>query len=120
MIASIHHLDYQSKNEIYSVTKYTKQGTDRWLENPDEDRRSMLSGLLQQIGGQPLDLSCTRGEYDVSTTGEARSSDTITNLELSMIKTEVIAEMTILEDIDLNALAKQGAQIIVLDKAPGK
>ena len=82
------------------------------MENPDEDRRSMLSGLLQQIGGQPLDLSCTRGEYDVSTTGEARSSDTI--------KTEVIAEMTILEDIDLNALAKQGAQIIVLDKAPGK
>ena len=24
--------------------KYTKQGTDGWLDNPDEDRRTMLAG----------------------------------------------------------------------------
>ena len=37
--------------------KYTKQGTDGWLDNPDEDRRTMLSGLSQKIGGKLLDLS---------------------------------------------------------------
>ena len=29
--------------------KYTKQGTDGWLDNPDEDRRSMISALSQKI-----------------------------------------------------------------------
>ena len=102
------------------LAKYTKQGTDGWLENPDEDRRSMLSGLSQKIGGQLLDLSYTRGEYDVVASVEAPSLDTMTALKLSMIKTGAIAEMNILEDIDLNAIAKQGAQMIGLYKAPGK
>ena len=102
------------------LAKYSKQGTDGWLENPDEDRRSMLSSLSQKIGGQLLDLSYTRGEYDVVATVEAPSLDTMTALKLSMIKTGAIAEMTVLEDIDLNAIAKQGAQMIGLYKAPGK
>ena len=102
------------------LAKYTKQGTDGWLENPDEDRRSMLSSLSQKIGGRLLDLSYTRGEYDVVATVEAPSLDTMTALKLSMIKTGAIAEMTVLEDIDLNAIAKQGAQMIGLYKAPGK
>ena len=102
------------------LAKYTKQGTDGWLENPDDDRRAMLSGLSQKIGGQLLDLSYTRGEYDVVASVEAPSLDTMTALKLSMIKTGAIAEMNILEDIDLNAIAKQGAQMIGLYKAPGK
>ena len=48
--------------------KYTKQGTDGWLDNPDEDRHAMLSGLSKKIGGNLLDLSYTRGEYDVVAT----------------------------------------------------
>ena len=102
------------------VAKDTKQGTDGWLENPDEDRREMLSGLSQKIGGQLLDLSYTRGEYDVVATVEAPSLNTMTALKLSMIKSGAIAEMTILEDIDLNAIAKQGAEMIGLYKAPGR
>ena len=31
--------------------KYTKQGTDGWLDNPDEDRHAMISGLSKKIGG---------------------------------------------------------------------
>ena len=37
--------------------KYTNKGTDGWLDNPDEDRHTMLSGLSQKIGGKLLDLS---------------------------------------------------------------
>ena len=67
-----------------------------------------------------LDLSYTRGEYDVVATVEAPSLDTMTALKLSMMKTGAIAELTILEDINLNAIAKQGADMIGLYKAPGK
>ena len=102
------------------LAKYTTQGTNGWLDNPDEDRRTMLSGLSQKIGGKLHDLSYTRGEYDVVATVEAPSLDTMTALKLSMIKSGAIAEMKILEDIDLNAIAKQGAEMIGLYKAPGK
>ena len=53
-------------------------------------------------------------------TVEAPSLDTMTALKLSMMKTGAIAELTILEDINLNAIAKQGAEMIGLYKAPGK
>ena len=101
------------------LAKYTKQGTDGWLENPDEDRRSIISGLSKKIGGELLDLSYTRGIYDVVALVEAPNSDIMTSLKLAMIKTGAIAELIILEDIDLNAIAKNGSQMIGLYKAPG-
>ena len=99
--------------------KYTKQGTDGWLDNPDEDRRTMLAGLSQKIGGKLLDLSYTRGIYDVVAIVEAPSANIMTSLKLAMMKTGAIAELTILEDVDLNAIAKEGATMIGLYKAPG-
>ena len=99
--------------------KYTKQGTDGWLDNPDEDRRTMLAELSQKIGGKLLDLSYTRGIYDVVAIVEAPSANIMTSLKLAMMKTGAIAELTILEDVDLNAIAKEGAKMIGLYKAPG-
>tara|TARA_Y100001933_G_scaffold80040_1_gene81330 strand:+ start:428 stop:751 length:324 start_codon:yes stop_codon:yes gene_type:complete len=99
--------------------KYTKQGTDGWLDNPDEDRRTMLAGLSQKIGGKLLDLSYTRGIYDVVAIVEAPNANIMTSLKLAMMKTGAIAELTILEDVDLNAIAKEGAKMIGLYKAPG-
>ena len=101
------------------LAKYTKQGTDGWLDNPDEDRRAMISGLSEKIGGKLLDLSYTRGIYDVVAVVEAPNADIMTSLKLSMMKTGAIAEFIILEDIDLNAIAKKGSQMIGLYKAPG-
>ncbi len=101
------------------LAKYTKQGTDGWLENPDEDRRTLLNVLSQKIGGKLLDLSYTRGVYDVVATVEAPNANTMTSLKLAMMKTGAIAELIILEDVDLNAIAKEGAKMIGLYKAPG-
>ena len=101
------------------LAKYTKQGTDGWLDNPDEDRRAMISGLSEKIGGKLLDLSYTRGIYDIVATVEAPNPDIMTSLKLSMMKTGAIAELTILEDINLNAIAKEGAKMIGLYKPPG-
>ena len=102
------------------LAKYTKLGTDGWLDNPDEDRKAMVSGLSQKIGGKLLDLSYTRGIYDVVATVEAPNADIMTSLKLAMLKTGAIEELSILEDIDLNGIAKEGAKMIGLYKAPGK
>ena len=99
--------------------RYTKLGTDGWLDNPDEDRRAMVSALSEKIGGKLIDLSYTRGIYDIVATVEAPNSDIMTSLKLSMMKTGAIAELTILEDINLNAISKEGAKMIGLYKPPG-
>ena len=99
--------------------RYTKQGTDGWLDNPDEDRRAMVSALSEKIGGKLIDLSYTRGIYDIVAIVEAPNSDIMTSLKLSMMKTGAIAELTILEDINLTAIAKEGAKMIGLYKPPG-
>ena len=81
----------------------------------------MIVSLISFINSESnlIDLSYTRGIYDVVAIVEAPSSDIMTALKLSMIKTGAIAELIILEDIDLNAIAKEGAKMIGLYKAPG-
>ena len=101
------------------LAKYTKQGTDGWLENPDEDRRAMIEDMAQKIGGELIDLVYTRGVYDAVATVEAPSLDTMTALKMVMIKTGAIEELNILEGIDLNAVARHGAELIGIYKAPG-
>ena len=101
------------------LAEYSEEGINGWLENPDEDRRAMVSRLMEKVGGNLLDLSYTRGIYDVVVTVEAPDLDTITSLKLSMLKTEAFNELIILEDIDLNKIAKNGSKMLGLYKPPG-
>ena len=64
-------------------------------------------------------MSYTRGIYDVVAIVDAPSADVMTSLKLSMMKTGALSELIILEDIDLNAVAREGAKMIGLYKAPG-
>jgi len=101
------------------IASYSKQGTDGWLDNPDDDRRTMISAMMERIGGSLHDLVYCRGEYDVVATVEAPDLDSMTALKLAMMKTGAIAQMSVLESIDLNAVARQGANLIGAYKAPG-
>ena len=80
-------LDIEINDEFVVLAKYTKQGTDGWLENPDEDRRAMISGLSEKIGGKLLDLSYTRGIYDVAAVVEAPNADIMTSLKFCLLYT---------------------------------
>ena len=101
------------------LANYSKQGTDGWLDNPDDDRRTMISAMMERIEGSLHDLVYCRGEYDVVATVEAPDLDSMTALKLAMMKTGAIAQMSVLESIDLNAVARQGAKLIGAYKAPG-
>ena len=102
-----------------SLGIYSQKGADGII-NGDSDRKAAMEKMVSSVGGKLIDLSYTRGIYDVVATVEAPNSDIMTSLKLSMIKTGAIAELTILEDIDLNAIAKEGAKMIGMYKAPGK
>ena len=79
----------------------------------------LISGMMERVGGSLHDLVYCRGEYDVVATVEAPDLDSMTALKLAMMKTGAIAQMSVLESIDLNAVARQGANLIGAYKAPG-
>ena len=78
------------------------------VDNPDEDRRKVKWTIREDF--KLLDLSYTRGIYDVvAVVDKCRYNDII-----EIIDDRAIAELIILEDIDLNAIAKKGSQMIGL------
>ena len=101
------------------LAKYTKQGTDGWLDNPDEDRRAMINGLAKKLGGELIDIVYTRGDYDVVALLTAPSAEVCLSLKMAMLKTGAISELSIQEEIDLSAIARKGSEMIGLYKAPG-
>jgi hypothetical protein len=50
---------------------------------------------------------------------EAPDMDTLLSLKLAMMKTGAIAELNIHEEIDLGAIARKGATMMGMYKAPG-
>ena len=44
------------------LAKYTKQGTDGWLDNPDEDRHAMVRSISEKIEENYL-IYLTRAEF---------------------------------------------------------
>ena len=41
------------------LANYSKQGTDGWLDNPDDDRRTMISEMMERVGGSLHAVSYT-------------------------------------------------------------
>ncbi len=70
----------------------------------------MRSALYQKIAWKLIDLLCKWCVYDEVAKLKFPSSDIITSLKLSMMKSGATAELTSLEDMDLNAIAKEGSK----------
>ena len=98
------------------LAKYTNQGTDGQLKNPDEDRKGMVMGLAAKLGGELIDIVQTHGDYDVIAIIKAPDADTVLALKLPMMKTGAISKLNIHEGINLAEVARKGGSIIGLYK----
>ena len=90
------------------LAKYTKQGTDGWICNPDDDRRSMINGLAKKLGDELINIVYTRSEYGDVALLTATDVEVCLSLKMAMLKTGAIAEMSIQEEIDLGSIARKG------------
>ena len=93
--------------------KYTKQGTDGWLDNPDDDRRAMISSLSEKIGGKLIDLSYTKWygfpKYFTcppisSKTFATEPAQYSVTSPLSTIKSGLVQTISLLINVDKNFL----------------
>ena len=57
--------------------KYSKEGLTGFINNPSQDRKSIISSMMKKAGGTLDELFLTRGAYDVVVIGSANDFETV-------------------------------------------
>ena len=65
--------------------KYSNAGLGGFIKNPTQDRKSIISSMMEKAGGKLNDIYLTRGDYDVVVTGEASDFETVGAIKMVII-----------------------------------
>ena len=98
--------------------KYSNAGRGGFIKNPTQDRKSIISSMMEKAGGKLNDIYLTRGDYDVVVTGEASDFETVGAIKMVIMATGAFDEATILEETDFNKIAQKAAEISSSYKSP--
>ena len=98
--------------------KYRKAGLTGFLNNPSQDRKSIISSMMEKAGGTLDDLFLTRGSYDVVVIGSANDFETVGAIKMVIMSTGAFDEATILEETDFNRIANKASEISSFYKSP--
>ena len=97
---------------------YNENGLSGFIKNPNEDRKSVITAMMEKAGGKLNDIYLTRGDYDVVVTGEASDFETVGAIKMVIMATGAFDEATILEETDFNKIAQKAAEISSSYKSP--
>lgn len=106
--------------KFIALGKYSAEGLGGFIENPTEDRQNVIGGLMTKAGGSLERLYLTRGDYDIVAIGESPDFNTITAIEMLIIGSGALSEMTVLEPVDFNESATIAASLAGTYRVPGK
>ena len=99
--------------------KYSSQGLSGFIKNPSDDRKEAISAMMEKAGAKLLDLYLLRGEYDIAAIGEAESFEDVAAVKLLVASSGAVENISILEMLDMNSIAKKAAAISDAYRAPG-
>ena len=99
--------------------KYSNQGLAGFIQNPNDDRRTAISSMMEKAGGKLIDLHLTRGEFDIVAIGEVDSFDDIAAVKLLVASSGAVENLARLGMIDVNSIATNAAAIAGAYRAPG-
>ncbi len=99
--------------------KYNATGLAGFMKNPDEDRTSMISSMMDKAGGSLEAMYLTRGGYDIVAIGDAPDFDTLAAVKMLVMASGAVSEMEILEASDFGKIAAKAASLTGTYKAPG-
>lgn len=99
--------------------RYSNQGLAGFIQNPDDDRKAAISAMMERAGAKLIELHLLRGEYDIAVIGEAKSFEDVAAVKLLVASSGAVENLTILEMVDMNAIAAKAAAITGAYRAPG-
>ena len=106
--------------KFYAMGNYTAQAFQGFIANPDTDRGAAIKGLMSALGGKVLDYNILRGSYDFIVVVEAPSFEVGAAAKLATEASGAVTNLTILEPLNINSVAKTAAKAAAGYKPPGK
>ena len=97
---------------------YSNAGLEGFIKNPDQDRKSVISSMMQKAGGTLQQVFMTRGSYDIVVIGEAPDFETVGAIKMMIMATGAFEEAVILEETDFNKIAQKASNIASSYKSP--
>tara|TARA_B110000967_G_C18627107_1_gene431773 strand:- start:282 stop:605 length:324 start_codon:yes stop_codon:yes gene_type:complete len=98
---------------------YTAKGLAGFVNNPETDRKAATSALAAAAGAKLTRYSGLRGKYDFMAEMEG-TFDQCAAAAMVAISSGAVKDFTILEDINLNEIAKTAKSMATRYKEPGK
>ena len=98
--------------------KYSNAGLTGFINNPTQDRKSIISSMMKKAGGTLNEIFLTRGTYDVVVIGSANDFETVGAIKMVIMSTGAFDEAVILEETDFNKIAKKASEIASFYKSP--
>ena len=97
---------------------YSNVGLEGFMKNPNQDRKSVISSMMNKAGGTMDGIYLTRGNYDVVVIGDAPDFETVGAIKMMIMATGAFKEAVILEETDFNKIAKKASEIAISYKSP--
>ncbi len=98
---------------------YNEKGLSGFIKNPNENRNSIITSMMEKAGGKLEHLFLTRGKYDIVAICEAPDFETMGALKMLIMNSGAINDMEILEESDFNKMAQKASNMMGAYKAPG-
>ena len=104
--------------KFYTLGCYTAKGLAGFVNNPSTDRKAATSALAASVG-EVTQYSGLRGKYDFMAVIEG-TFDQAAAAAMVAVSSGAVSDFTILEDVDLNEIAKTAQKMASSYKEPGK
>ena len=98
---------------------YTAKGLGGFVNNPDTDRKAATTALCAAAGAKLTGYAGLRGKYDFMAVIEG-TFDQAAAAAMVAVSSGAVSDFTILEDVDLNEIAKTAQKMASSYKEPGK
>ena len=98
---------------------YTAKGLSGFVNNPETDRKAATSALASAAGAKLTRYAGLRGKYDFMAEIEG-TFDQAAAAAMVAVSSGAVSDFTILEDVDLNEIAKTAQKMASSYKEPGK
>ena len=98
---------------------YTAKGLAGFVDNPETDRKAATSALAAAAGAKLTRYAGLRGKYDFMAEMEG-TFDQAAAAAMVAVSSGTVSDFTILEDVNLNEIAKTAKSMATGYKEPGK
>ena len=105
--------------KFYILGRYTDKGLGGFVSNPDTDRKAATTALAEAGGAKLTGYAGLRGKYDFMVEVEG-TFDQAAASGMVAVSSGAVSDFTILEDVNLNEIAKTAKSMATGYKEPGK